>query len=397
MLALMSFKNINQSDSYEEKEAQIKKIAEEYIKKGEYDGLFEDITNLNEYLPDISNARLTKLIKQVYGLLRISYQNYEQILNFLEKLIYWAQDKKILKIDLQCNLIYTYLKIGKYSECLDKIKEVSKDLKKYDDKNNLIDLYIYESKAYYELKDFSRARASLTSARALSVSSACPYGQQAEIDLLNGMYLSDDHAYSTASSYFIESLEGFIQDNNINKARLALRYILVCNIMARYYKSRASEKYSNTSITSILNSKYAVKIKDDEYIQLLILINDICNKRDLRHYNEILINNKMLIEADHYIYKHMCDLYDILLQENILKIIEPYSHVKINFIAEKLGFDEVLIENKLGKMILDGTINGVLDHVSRCLILNNEKNDETHQNLLKNIFILKDYLSKLVN
>jgi len=50
-----------------------------------------------------------------------------------------------------------------------------------------------------------------------------------------------------------------------------------------------------------------------------------------------------------------------LIEDNLNKIILPYSEVQINFIADKIGLpiDEVL--HKLSEMILDEKIKGTLD------------------------------------
>lgn len=381
--------------SNEKWEAIVDNKCNEYIGKKEYDKLYEYLTNLKQYRRSLSTARHNKIIIIVYHRILVSYYNVEELLIFIEKLIKWAENKKTLKIELKCNQIRLFLRSGMFGECLAKIKEVSVDLKKYDDTKNLIELYIYESQAYYDLQDYARARASLTSARALFVSSSCPYGQQAQIDMLNGMYLCDDHAYSTAVSYFMESLEGFMQDKNTDMAKIILRYLILCKIMNPYFKTReGDDERTETEIGVILNSKHAKGLKDDEYVKLLVSIADVCIKRDLHQYNEILVSRKVMIESDAFIFRHLCCLYDVLFENNILKIIEPYSHVKIKFIAEKMKFEEGIIETQLRKLILEKSINGVLDHVSQCLILINENNDNTHKFLQKDIMALKNFFFK---
>lgn len=390
----MVTEHLNAMRSNEEKEAYVMEIANTMIQRDEHKELLDFVTGLQDKWTGLTTVRLTKIVKQIYDAIPINHKTYEGLLAFLGGLIDWAKDKKMLRVDLQCKEVHAFLSIGKYGECLDKIKEASKELKKYDDKVNLISLYIYESRAYYELKDLSRARAALTSARALAVSTVCPAQQQAQIDLLNGMYLSDESVYSTASSYFIEALEGFVQDGVMDKACVALRYILLGKIMAVYFKGGGRDNVE-ADILTILNSKYAAKVKNDDCVKLLLLIVSACHKRDLCAYNNILCGNKTVIEADAYIYRHLRLLYDILLDKNILKIIEPYSHIKISFIALKLGFSENIIEDKLRKMILDKAINGILDHVSQCLILHGNEPDESHSPLTKDISILRNIFTKV--
>lgn len=355
-------------ETNEEREAHAMETIKQLAEQNKYEDILRFVSTLQERWQGLTTIRLSKIIKQIFDAVPVTHRTYEGLLYLLEGLISWAENKKMLRIDLQCREIFILLSIGKYALCLEKINEVSKELKKYDDKNNLISLYIYESRAYYALSDTSRARAALTSARALAVSAACPPRQQAQIELLNGMYLSDESSYSTAISYFIEALEGFIHDGIMDQARVALRYILLGKIMAAYYKG-AADRSVDKEIRNILESKHASVVRDDDCVNILMQVLSACSKRDLNLYNKILCENRAIIEADQYIYRHLKLLYDILLDKNILKIIEPYSHVKIQFIAKKLEFSEAVIEGRLRRMIMDKDINGTLDHVTQCLIL----------------------------
>ena len=69
---------------------------------------------------------------------------------------------------------------------------------------------------------------------------------------------------------------------------------------------------------------------------------------------------KELLE-DPVIRRHFNFLYNNLLEDNLRKIIEPYSEVQIDHVARLIGlhFDKVL--SKLSEMILDEKIDGTLD------------------------------------
>lgn len=343
----------------EEKEARVVSMAYEYIHHSNFVALKDLLTSLQDDWPELTTARLTKIIRRIFEHIPISADSYKGMLDMLDGLIEWAENKKTLKIELQCKQIHVFLNVRMYSECLEKISEIIPELKKYDDRINIISVHVYESRAYYEIKDFPRAKSVLTSARALSVSTPCPAHLQAQIDLLNGMYLSDEGAHETAQAYFIESIEGFVQDKMYENAKVVLRYIILGKMMID----------KNDEASQILETKYATKIKDDSYVSLLIDAGKACKKRNLCMFRKILQQNTELVNSDEYIYRHLQALYNLLLDRNILKLIEPYSHVKIRFIAERLDFTEDIIEDKLRKMILDGTIRGILDHVTQCLIV----------------------------
>jgi len=294
-----------------------------------------------------------------------SFDDFEHILKLLNSLIIWTENenKKMFKLDLECKKIYALLKTGKYNETLSQVGPVIQELKKYDDKINLITLYVYESKAFYEIKNVSKSKSCLTSARVLAVSSYCPPNLQAQIDLLSGIYICDERNYSVASSYFIEALEGFTLDKMYVEGCLSLKYLILSKILAK--------KWDEISI--ILKNKNTLRHLNDEMIKVLLKIGDICKNRDLKSYNDVLLKHSEQIQTDPFIFAHLQYLYDILLNNNIIKIIEPYSIVKIEFIANILGFEVDVIEKKLRKMILDKVVNGILDHVNQCLIIHEEK------------------------
>lgn len=379
-----TIKNIDQTfQTNDEKEGYVLDLSYSLIQSNDFLNLLNLLTNLSSYWPSISNARLTKIIKQIFTKISIDQNIFESIHSLLIGLINFYSEKKMLKLDLECRLINLYLTVGRYKECLEKITVVLKELKKYDDKTNLISLFVYESKAYYELQDFSRAKSSLTSARALAVSCPCPAQLQAQIDTLNGMYLTDEHSYDTAISYFIEALEGFNQDRMYDNAKVALRYIILNKILLSKFEE----------IDTVLSSKFASSFKDDQYVSLLCSIGKICKKRNLCAYNEILHNNAIVLETDGYVSRHLLQLYNTLLDQNILKIIEPYSHIKIQYISNKMNLTEDIVETKLRMMILDKTINGILDHDTQCLVIYDKK-EENDEFSFKNVKILRDFFTE---
>lgn len=349
----------------EEKEEAVLEILRTLIGRGDYQSIGDTVISLKETWEDITTPRITKVVKSLFEMIPYSSENFEHILQLLNVLVEWAEreNKKMLRLDLECKRIYALLKTEKYSEALAQIGPVVHELKKYDDKVNLITLYVYESKAFYEIKNTSKSRASLTSARVLAVSAYCPPQLQAQIDLLSGMYICDERNYGVASSYFIEALEGFTLGKMDAEACMSLRYLILSKIMAGKRKE----------IGAVLKAKSTMRHLDDEVMRILLEVGERCGGRDLKGYNDILERHSEQLRHDPFICAHLQYLYDVLLDKNIVKIIEPYSVVKIGFVASTLGFGEDVIERKLRKMILDRAVNGTLDHINQCLILHEGK------------------------
>lgn len=63
-------------------------------------------------------------------------------------------------------------------------------------------------------------------------------------------------------------------------------------------------------------------------------------------YNAQLMN-------DVVVKRHFTYLYNSLLEDNLNKIIEPYSEVQIDFVAQQIGLPTQKVLHKLSEMILD--------------------------------------------
>ena len=75
--------------------------------------------------------------------------------------------------------------------------------------------------------------------------------------------------------------------------------------------------------------------------------------RSLGDFEAALAAHAVHLRADSIISTHLNALYDMLLQENICRIIEPYSRVETAHIAALMKLPLRQIEEKLSQMILD--------------------------------------------
>ena len=66
----------------------------------------------------------------------------------------------------------------------------------------------------------------------------------------------------------------------------------------------------------------------------------------LRDFQTVLRENEELIKKDEIIYSHIQNLYENLLQQNLIKIVEPYSRVEISYVAELVNLDPAAVQSK---------------------------------------------------
>ena len=82
------------------------------------------------------------------------------------------------------------------------------------------------------------------------------------------------------------------------------------------------------------------------------------------------------LQQDPLIRTHLTVLYDTLLEQNLIRVIEPYSSVELSWIAQEVGQDVQVVEDKLSQMILDQVFYGVLNENEGTLEVHDEPTED---------------------
>lgn len=83
--------------------------------------------------------------------------------------------------------------------------------------------------------------------------------------------------------------------------------------------------------------------------------------RSLKDFELTLKKYENFIKQDKLIERHIVLLYDQMLEQNLLRIIEPFSRVELSHISQLISLPVQEITNKLAEMILDKKFKGTLD------------------------------------
>ncbi|XP_059171604.1 26S proteasome non-ATPase regulatory subunit 11-like isoform X2 [Physella acuta] len=349
--------------------------------------LYADQNNANElanlikcvrpFLNLVSKAKAAKLVRALVDLFLDMEAATGSEVELCKECIQWAKDERrtFLRQALEARLISLYFDTKKYPEALQLGSTLLRELKKLDDKALLVEVQLLESKVYHALSNLPKARAALTSGRTTANGIYCPPKLQAALDQQSGiLHAADERDFKTAYSYFYEAFEGYDSIDS-PKAVISLKYMLLCKIMLNV----ADE------VQAIVSGKLALKYGGPD-VEAMKSIAQASHKRSLADFQKTLVTYKTQLEDDPIVQAHLKTLYDNLLEQNLCRIIEPFSKVQVQHVANLIKLPVTTVEKKLSQMILDKKFHGILDQGAGVLIVFEEvHSDKTYANALETI------------
>ncbi|CAG8463432.1 1366_t:CDS:10 [Funneliformis caledonium] len=310
-----------------------------------------DLSNLirssRTFMASIVRAKTAKIVKTLIDLFSEIPDSLPLQIEICKETIDWSvQEKRIfLKQSLETRL-------------------VALELKRLDDKMVLVEVQLLESRVCHALRNLPKSRAALTSARTSANAIYCPPLLQAALDMQSGILHAEDKDYKTAYSYFYETLEGYSSQDD-SRAILALKYMLLCKIMLNL----------SDDVYAIINGKLALRYAGRE-VDAMKAVATAHKNRSLNEFENALATYKDELGNDPIIRSHLAALYDTLLEQNLVRIIEPFSRVEISHVAEMVKLPTPQVETKLSQMILDKVFHGILDQGAGCLIVFDEPSQD---------------------
>merc|ERR1712106_1032534 len=374
-------------EQLKEKETVIMEIGKKYREQGNAKELGNLIKLIRPFTKLLSKAKSAKLIRGLVDM----YLDMEAATGYEVQLckecIQWATEEKriFLRQALEARLIGLYYDTGNFQAALSEVSKLLKELKKLDDKNLLVEVQLLESKTYHALSNLPKARAALTSARTTANSIYVPPRVQAQLDLQSGiLHASEEKDFKTAFSYFYEAFEQY--DSVEDKLALtALKYMLMSKIMLRMPEE----------VHNIVSGKLALKYSGTD-IEAMKGVAQASKKRSLADFQTTVGKYSKELKGDKIVARHLDTLYQTMLEQNLCRIIEPYSRVQVKFVADKIDLPEPEVEKKLSQMILDKKFQGILDQETRVLIIFEEsERDETYDNVIETVGAMSKVVDRL--
>lgn len=341
------------------KETAILKLADLHVSSGNAQKLSSLLKSLRPFFATIAKAKTAKIVRGLLDAVSKAEDAAELQLTLCKETIQWCRDEKrtFLRLRVEGRLSALYLGQSRFNDALKIINDLLREVKRLDDKAYLLEIQLIESRIHHALRNIPKARAALTSARTTANSIYVPLSLQAEIDMQAGIISAEEKDYKTAYSYFYEGFEGFMSLED-SRAVSNLKYMLLCKIMTG----------SASDVHGIVNGSVALKYSGRE-VDAMLAVAKAHSQRSLEFFEKTLTDYKAELSDDPIVQAHLSSLYDTLKEQNLLRLIEPFSRVEIQHVAHLINLKLHDVEAKLSQMILDKKLNGILDQGAGCLIV----------------------------
>jgi 26S proteasome regulatory subunit N6 len=361
------------------KENVLNEICELYVKKSDAQALralFIDLHPLFAVVPKTKTAKIVQIIAK--HVTNVPNSGLLQLKLFKEQ-ANWAKGKKHLflsqRIDL--HLAAVYLENREYQHALSITSSLISDVKKREDKMLLVDVYLLQSHIYNQLKNLPKAKSSLMAAKSNAHTVYLNRNAQAEIDIQSGLLDAIDKNFTTAYSHYCEAFKQFssLEDS---RALSCLKYMLMCKIMS----DQAAQ------VPVIIQSKVGLKYLGQE-VNSMTALALACQNYSIHRFQDCIVDYKSQLLDDPSVSTHLSSLYDTIFEKNLQKIVEPYSRVEVAFLASSVCMPQTLVEMKISQMVLDKSLQGVLNQKTGCLhIFPEEMIEDCDAETMREIFVI---------
>jgi len=339
------------------KERAITKLADAYAAQGNAQAVAGLLTELRPGFASMAKAKTAKIVRAIIDTMARVPNSTALQLEVCKEQVQWAKQEKrnFLRQRIEARLANLYLETRDFTSALSLISTLLTEVKRLDDKLLLVDIHLLESRVHHALRNLPKAKAALTAARTAANSIYIPPSLQAEIDQQSGILHAEEKDYKTSYSYFFEAFE---QKSALDDPRavLCLKHMLLCKVMMG----------GSEEVPSLISSKAGLKYVGTE-VDAMKAVAKAHQDRSLSDFQAALDAHKPELVDDPIVHSHLSELYGTLLEQNLCRLIEPFSRVEIAHIADLIKLPLKDVEAKLSLMILDKKFEGTLDQGAGCL------------------------------
>lgn len=232
----------------------------------------------------------------------------------------------------------------------------------------LLEVYALEIQMYTAQKNKKKLK--VLYAQSLRIKSAIPHPLiMGVIRECGGKMHLREGEFSQAHTDFFEAFKNY--DESGSPRRLAcLKYVVLANMLMK-------------SAINPFDSQEAKPYRNNPEIVAMTNLVTAYQTDDITEFEKILRTNRLTIMEDEFIREHIEELLRNIRQQVLVKLIRPYTKVRIHFLSQELNIEPNEVESLLVSCILDGTIIGKIDQVQQILALDTAPQGSARYNSLE--------------
>ncbi len=228
-----------------------------------------------------------------------------------------------------------------------------------------LEIYALEIQMFSETKNTKQLKALYN--RALEVKSAVPHPRVMGIIRECGgkMHMSEENWHAAQSDFF-ESFRNYDEAGSLQRIQV-LKYLLLATMLMK-------------SDINPFDSQETKPYKSDPRILAMTELVDAFQRDDIHGYEKVLQRNQGILD-DPFIAENIDEVTRNMRTKAVLKIIAPYTRMRLSWIAQQLQVSTVEVQDIIGFLIVDGMIKGCVNQKDGTLIMETNADVERTQAL----------------
>jgi COP9 signalosome complex subunit 2 len=159
------------------------------------------------------------------------------------------------------------------------------------------------------------------------------------------MHMTEEN-WEAAQSDFFASFRNYDEAGSLQRIQV-LKYLLLTTMLMK-------------SDINPFDSQETKPYKNDPRIAAMTDLVDAYQRDDIFRYEDVLQKNRDLL-ADPFIAENIDEVTRNMRTKALLKLIAPYTRMRIAWIAKQLRITEIEVQDILGFLIIDGEVRGKID------------------------------------
>jgi len=345
-----------------------KMIVKLQFKRGKWAEMMEAYNEMLTYIRTaVTRNYSEKVINKILDLVSGS-QQMDLLQELYETTLRALQEAKNERLWFKTNL-----KLGKlwydraeYGRLFKIVKELNQACQTPDGSDDvskgtqLLEVYALEIQMYTETKDNKKLK--LLYEKALEIKSAIPHPKiMGVIRECGGKMHMALREWELARNDFFDAFKNY-DEAGLGRRIQCLKYLILANMLM------------NSDI-SPFDSQEAKPYKNDPEIVAMTNLLSAYMNNEIREFERILKQNSRSVMGDAFIKLYLDDLLTNTRTQVLLKTIQPYTRIRLSFIAAELNVSLPALEELLVTLILDGQIDGHVDQMGSLLLLADKATD----------------------